>query len=396
MLRAAIFRRVQTPARHVALIGFAALGLGFIAEPAHAQDPASEAGGRGQQAEGPAPSTPPEGEGRGKKADLLFAPVPFSNPSTGTGVAGGVIAFYNPNNGPQQWISGVGLVWTERGSKGAAAFHSMSLDDDRFRGMALISYFDAVQKFFGIGEEDGDRGDELELVNKTFNAKVHAQMRVFPGGYAGVQYRLTTTNARPRGEPATTLPPPQDEMDSTLSMLGPTFTYDTRDSQLQPHRGVYANASWLFGIKALGNTFKHDKLTLVGSAYFPFGPDTVLAANARLCAGSGEVPYYDLCLFGSSAALRGYTSGRYRDRASWAIQGELRHRFARRWGGAAFFGMGGIAPSFGTLMDEGNLLPAAGAGIRYLPFRGNDVQLRLDVAVGYNSHGIYLGIGEAF
>ena len=364
--------------------------------PVHAQDAVPADAARGEQADAPVSSSGGDGGAGSKKPDLLFAPVPFSNPSTGTGLAGGVVAFYNPNNGPQQWISGAGVVWTERGSKGVAGFHSMSVNDDRFRIMALVSYFDAVQKFYGIGIADGDRGEVLELANKTFNAKLHAQMRVFPGGYAGVQYRLMTTNARPRDEPVATQPPPLDEMDSTLSMLGPTFTYDTRDSQLQPHGGVYASASWLFGVNALGNTFRHNKLTLIGSAYFPFGEETVLATNARVCAADGDVPYYDLCLFGSGAALRGYTSGRYRDGASWAVQGEIRHRFTRRWGGTAFFGMGGIAPSIGKFVDEGNLLPAAGLGVRYLPFRGNDVQLRLDVAVGYNSHGVYLGIGEAF
>lgn len=384
---------MQNQAFHFVLISPAALALCALAAPVHAQNSTIEAVAQADEA---ASASAYEAEPDRKKTDLLFAPVPFSNPSTGTGLAGGVVAFYNPNDGPQQWISGAGVVWTQRGSKGVAGFHSMSMNDDRFRITALVSYFDAVQKFYGIGIDDGDRGEPLELANKTFNTRVQAQMRVFPGGYAGVQFRLMTTNAQPREEPGATLPPPEDQMDSTMSMLGPTFTYDARDSQMQPHRGVYASASWLFGVKALGNTFGHDKLTLIGSAYFPFGPDTVLATNTRLCSAHGDVPYYDLCLFGSGAALRGYTSGRYRDRASWAVQGEIRHRFARRWGGAAFFGMGGIASSVGKFVDEGNLLPAAGVGVRYLPFKNNDVQLRLDVAIGNNSNGVYLGIGEAF
>jgi hypothetical protein len=78
------------------------------------------------------------------------------------------------------------------------------------------------------------------------------------------------------------------------------------------------------------------------------------------------------------------------------VQGELRHAFATRWGGVAFFGLGGIAPSAGDLIDDGNLLPAGGVGVRYRPFKNNDVQLRVDLAVGKNDHGVYVGIGEAF
>jgi hypothetical protein len=122
----------------------------------------------------------------------------------------------------------------------------------------------------------------------------------------------------------------------------------------------------------------------------------VLAASAQFCAAGGGVAYYDLCLFGASADLRGYETGRYRDRASWAVQGEIRRQFAERWGGVAFLGFGGIAPSAGDLLDESNVLPAGGVGVRYRPFRGNDVQLRVDIAIGENDHGLYLGIGEAF
>ena len=78
------------------------------------------------------------------------------------------------------------------------------------------------------------------------------------------------------------------------------------------------------------------------------------------------------------------------------MQGEVRHRFTERWGGVVFAGLGGIAPSAGDLIEDGNLLPAGGIGARYRPFKGNDVQLRVDLALGKNDHGIYVGIGEAF
>jgi hypothetical protein len=34
--------------------------------------------------------------------------------------------------------------------------------------------------------------------------------------------------------------------------------------------------------------------------------------------------------------------------------------------------------------------------VRYRPFKDNAVQLRVDVAVGKDTRGVYLGIGEAF
>lgn len=329
------------------------------------------------------------------KADILFAPVPFSSPSTGTGLAGGVIAFYNPNNSPQQWISGGGVVWTDRGSKGIAAFHSMALRDDLIRIQAKISYMNEVSKFYGIGQADGDRGDVLELRSKSPLVQVTGQLRVFPHGYAGLRLRVMGIDAHPKGE-SLTAPPPADQMDSTLSMIGPGFAYDTRDSMTQPHRGANINAFWLFGRPAWGDSFKHERFTLSASFYTPAGKDTVFAVNGTLCGAGGDVPYYDLCLFGSNSALRGYPSGRYRDRASWSAQAEVRHQFARRWGAVAFMGLGGIATSLGDLPGESNALPAAGVGLRYRPFKDNDVNLRVDAAIGKNDTGLYLSVGEAF
>jgi hypothetical protein len=368
------------------------VACGVLAAPASAQDePREEPPAAAEEA--------PSGRGS-RKPQIVFAPVPFSSPSSGTGVAAGGVAFYNPNDTSQQWITGGGLVWTSRGTKGIAAFHKMASTSDRFRLNATASLLDQEMHFFGIGEAAGDRGDALTLQDKQFNLKATATFRVFAGGFVGVRYQLGTHNARsdedPDEPPSLTPPPPANELDSTLSVIGPAFTYDTTDSHTQPRRGVEIDATWTFGVDLLGNSFAHDKLMAEAHAYFAISDRSVLATSVQFCSADGDVPYYGLCLFGASADLRGYETGRYRDRASWAVQGELRRQFTERWGGVAFAGLGGIAPSAGELVDQGNLLPAGGVGVRYRPFKSNDVQLRVDLAVGKNDHGIYVGIGEAF
>jgi hypothetical protein len=233
-----------------ALLGAAAMALAAEG-PAHAQEDPLEAVSR-PRAGAAADADPaiPEKAPR-KKRDLLIAPVPFSTPNTGAGIAGGAIAFYNPNHAPNQWISGGGIVWSSLGTKGVAAFHSMSLANDRFRMSVIASYFDAREKFYGIGGDAGDRGDALELANKRVNAQVQAQMRIFRHGYAGIRYRLVTTDARPNEAIGLTPAPPASQMNSTLSMVGPQMAYDTRDSQAEPHRGFNLNAAWIFGTRGV-------------------------------------------------------------------------------------------------------------------------------------------------
>jgi hypothetical protein len=364
---------------------------GGLAAPAAAQDAPDDR----------ATEVPEAPSDRGsKKPQIVFAPVPFSSPSSGTGIAAGGVAFYNPNDTAHQWITGGGVVWTSRGTKGVAAFHKMASTSDRFRLNATASFLDQENHFFGIGESAGDRGDALTLQDKQLNLKATATFQVFANGFVGVRYQLGTHDARTEEDedepPSLTPPPPADQLDSRLSVIGPAFTYDTTDSQSQPRRGVEIDATWTFGFDELGDSYDHDKLMAEGHAYFSLSERTVLAGSAQFCSADGDVPYYDLCLFGASADLRGYETGRYRDRASWALQGEVRHRFAERWGGVAFIGIGGIAPSARNLVDESNLLPAGGIGVRYRPFKTNDVQLRVDLAIGKNDHGLYVGIGEAF
>ena len=362
-----------------------------LTAPAYAQDGGSD--------EATEVSEAPSDRGS-KKPQIVFAPVPFSSPSSGTGVAAGGVAFYNPNDTPHQWITGGGVVWTSRGTKGVAAFHKMASTSDRFRLTATASFLDQENHFFGIGEDAGDEGDALTLQDKQLNLKATATFQVFANGFLGVRYQLGIHDARtdePEDEPPSlTPPPPADQLDSTLSVIGPAFTYDTTDSQSQPRRGVEIDATWTFGFDELGDSYDHDKLIAEGHAYFALSDRTVLAGSAQFCSADGDVPFYDLCLFGASADLRGYETGRYRDRASWALQAEVRHRFAERWGGVAFVGLGGIAPSARDLVEESNLLPAGGIGVRYRPFKTNDVQLRVDLAVGKNDYGLYVGIGEAF
>ena len=331
------------------------------------------------------------------KPEFLILPVPFSDPSTGTGVAAGVVAFYNPNGGRHQWTSALGGVWTSRDSKGIALVHNMYSADDRFRLNATASWFDRHDRYYGIGAEDGDRNDALLLANRQLELKLRGLLEVTNDIYVGVQYRLMTSNAVPeQGQEPGVAVPPAKELGSTLSMLGPVLLYDTRDNNDETRQGVNIGTAWLFGIKALGDTFSHSLFTAHGNAYHALGAKTVLVGRASFCAAGGDAAYYALCQYGSGKNLRGYPSDRYRDRAYWAVQGEIRHQFASRWGGVAFFGVGGIAPSIGDILSDSNSLPAGGVGIRYRPFKNNDVRLRLDMAFGKDASGVYLGIGEAF
>lgn len=77
------------------------------------------------------------------------------------------------------------------------------------------------------------------------------------------------------------------------------------------------------------------------------------------------------------------------------IQAEYRLELPKRFGLAAFFGVGEVAPDL-SAFNNSNLKPGGGAGIRYTLAKKNEANLRVDYAVGLQGGGIYMGVTEAF
>jgi outer membrane protein assembly factor BamA len=113
------------------------------------------------------------------------------------------------------------------------------------------------------------------------------------------------------------------------------------------------------------------------------------------CGVGGEVPFYDLCLFGFSNDLRGYYAGQFRDRRMFATQMEYRLELLSRVGVVGFAGVGGVAPEFSKFRGD-ELLPAGGGGFRLTVAKKNHINLRLDFGFGRVGHTFSMGVAEAF
>src|SRR4051794_264186 len=74
----------------------------------------------------PTPPSTPDDEPAKPKRKILVVPVPFSNPTVGTGLAIGAVAIYNPNDSVLPWVSGGGALYTSTDTRGAAIFQRMS------------------------------------------------------------------------------------------------------------------------------------------------------------------------------------------------------------------------------------------------------------------------------
>lgn len=140
-------------------------------------------------------------------------------------------------------------------------------------------------------------------------------------------------------------------------------SYYTRDLNMNPRTGSYVTVDAIFPSETFGSDSTYESVTVKANRYWPVRDPVTLAGRITGCGASFDAPFFDVCLFGSDNDIRGYVAGRYQDFTMFAVQGEVRKQFAPRWGGVAFAGVGQVAATFRDMNQE-NLLPAAGFGVR--------------------------------
>ncbi len=327
----------------------------------------------------------------------LIVPVPLAGPQIGAGLAIGAVWFYSPRGSERPWTTGVAGLASSNGSWGVGGQHSMTLGGNRYRVDITAAYGQFNTQFFGVGSEAGQTNESIGITQTPLLFQGQATMRVANNLFVGPRLRYLDMQTVVRDPES--VPPDFDisdiEEERHIVAIGPVVNFDHTDGSLNPRSGTKINGQWLFSLTALGSSADYNKANLTINHYVDVDDKTVVGFRGSLCAASTDAPFFDLCLFGSSANLRGYPNGQFRDRASWAVQTEWRRHLGGRWGVVAFAGLGGVAPSLGDIGDS-TLLPAAGGGVRFEVSSEYRVNVRVDGAVGRNSQALYLSLGEAF
>jgi|GEM_PF-57197 len=123
--------------------------------------------------------------------------------------------------------------------------------------------------------------------------------------------------------------------------------------------------------------------------------DDVLAFQAYTYLSAGNVPWNEMGALGSEMIMRGYYSGRYRDRNYMAVQAEYRKAFNKMFGMVFFTGLGEVAHNISGF-DLSGLKPNGGVGLRMKIDRSERLNLRMDMGFGKHTSNFYFGVAEAF
>jgi len=328
-----------------------------------------------------------------RTGNRIIVPVPMGDPELGAGLALAAVWFYQPSGSVRPWTTGIGAFRTSNESWGLGAAQMMSLDRDKFRLELYGGHGKINQRYYGSAGRSSGEDSWVEVGEKTSLISAKARVRLAESFFLGLRARFLNKESRVRETSG--LPPGFDESvfqsDLTLVEAGPVVTYDDTEDAFAPREGSILNGQWLFAIPALGSTIEYDKATVSARHYVPIGESNSIALQVQGCAASDTAPFFDICPVG----LRGYSNGRFRDRASWSAEVEWRQKLSRKFGAVLFAGAGSTGSDFSDAASS-KLLPAVGVGIRYLVAESYGVNLRTDGAIGRDSKAVYVSIGESF
>jgi outer membrane protein assembly factor BamA len=187
---------------------------------------------------------------------------------------------------------------------------------------------------------------------------------------------------------------PLADLKDKVVILGPTASYDSRDKDYSPSRGSLVQTGFDLGMNDFISRAPFMRATLAYNRYDTVADDLVLASHGSFCGEGGEVPIFELCLFGAQNDLRGYAVGRYQDKTMFTLQEELRWHAFWRIGFVAFAGLGSVAP---TINRFDKILYSGGAGMRFLASPDYGVNIGIDGAVNaLGQPSLYIQVGEAF
>jgi outer membrane protein assembly factor BamA len=339
-----------------------------------------------------------QGIGFFNDTNFLVVPIPVSNPTIGSGGAlAGAMLFKTDEKSKPSTI-GVAGFYTSNGSWGGGAMADIWFHEDRYEAKLTGGYANISYDFYGIGSAAGQSNVHVSLTQSGEMFQGAFSARVAPDFYLGAQARYMTIKTK------FNLPDiagdlldnggPLAKLKNNIYLLGLTAAYDSRNNSFAPSSGALIKGEADFGLHDFATRNTYLRTTASYSRYDELDPDVVLASHASLCMVGGQVPIFDLCMFGSNNDLRGYATGRYQDKAMFAAQEELRVHAFWRIGFVAFGGIGSVAPSVAKFQD---MLVAGGVGVRILVSKDYGVNVGLDGAINKDGDkSFYVHVGEAF
>jgi hypothetical protein len=336
---------------------------------------------------------------------FVVLPILSSAPETGIEVGGaGLYSFYTDTIHRNTRVSNVFgyATITTKGQNRLSLSTSYWTPQNKFHYTAAISYINFPFDFYGIG--NNTRLANTDHINETrYKLNFDGEKLLgnnFYVGYVFGAFHYHFTDNNPKGLLYTD-PSIQSRYGGSSNYIGPSFIFDNRNNNTYTTKGLIIK-SYLNLMQGVydNKNYEGSLFNLEYSQFFSLSKKIVLGLDAQeQSLFGGSSPFYLLPQMGSDELMRGYYSGRYRDRNYIAGQAELRYRIDKSFGIVGFVGTGEV---FHSTFGLPELKPNYGGGIRYFFDVEKGLSVRIDYGVGEKpagekrESGIYIGLGQSF
>ena len=328
------------------------------------------------------------------KNRLVLLPIIFSSPDTryAFGVLPQYLFYVTPDSRPSRIR--MDAFYTQEKQFNVTLRPQVWLKHNQYLLAGKFVYKKWPTTFYGIGGNASEDGKE-KFTEQLFNFSAEAQRQLRPGLFTGLIYSVRSGRIKEVVEGGSLARGViTGSGTGVASGLGLIISKDTRDNINFPSSGSLHRFSATFYGSMLGSDYSLSSYALDLRQYLGLGGPHVLAFQAEMVMGFGDIPFRMLA--GVGDPLRGYGSTRYIDNNRIILQAE--YRVVPIWwrlGFTAFCGIGDVAHRPGDFKFK-NPKWAVGLGIRFLIYAQEKITIRQDFAFGKGSSGDYLDLNEAF
>lgn len=325
-----------------------------------------------------------------RSGSVIVAPIPFSNPTVGSGLMLGAGYLFKTDAGSKPSMIGVGALRSDNGSRGAGLSVNLAFDNNRWLFESMFAAADVRYDLFTpIGN--------LPIRQDGVLARVGLSYGVTQNLSFGAALRYLDTQISPNAPGFPPIPPPFNSfLDVEIASFGLVTEWDRRDDTIYATRGSVLQVEAFRNISLRGLVQDYDKVFANYTQYLTIGQAGVLAARFSTCAASTPTPFFDQCSLGATDAFRGFSATQFLDLRSASVQLEYRQQFTKRIGMVAFGGLGVVGPNYQDL-EIGGIHSAVGIGGRYRVSRKFPLDFSVDIARNsLNENQLYIYVGQRF
>lgn len=322
----------------------------------------------------------------------IFFLIPFYMPETNVGLTFTDILHFKKDD--QKHFSALNFfaLYTLKNQFSIGAMPSIYFDGNNYLLEGRLVYTSFKRKYFGIGN-DSSKDDEEDYLNRKHGAGISFSKKIIKNFMLGVQYNfedMTIQNTKDTGQLQ------YCKTNGIVSGAGFKATFDTRDSNIYPTKGVLARADYLVYNNKFASKYDYSKIKFDFRNYFYVYEKKVLFSYQIYSEFiNGNAPIQVLPAIGGANMIRGFYANRYVDNILLAVQPEFKIKITNVVSLALFTGIGNV---YNSLKDINlrKIKIASGAGIRIKVKNNPKLNFRIDFAASNESRGTYFTLMEAF